>query len=126
MAEPRAPFLPGAVAIEAYGAGRFRFAGMSHRGGLLCLPSGMHGWDAAGPADLTAEKLAPLAAEAADIDICLIGTGASLLQVDARLLMGLRLVGLRPQVMTTGAALRIYNICLSEARRGAAALLPVE
>ena len=35
---------PGRAPIDAYGNGGFRFAGMSHRGSILCLPSGIHGW----------------------------------------------------------------------------------
>ena len=31
------PHLPRRAPIDAYGAGGFRFAGMSHRGSLLCL-----------------------------------------------------------------------------------------
>ena len=34
------PHLPEQAPIEAYGNGGFRFAGMSHRGSLLCLPAG--------------------------------------------------------------------------------------
>ena len=30
--------------IDAYGNGGFRFAGMSHRGSLLCLPDGIWAW----------------------------------------------------------------------------------
>ena len=33
--------------IEAYGKGGFRFAGMSHRGSLLCLPDGIWAWPVA-------------------------------------------------------------------------------
>ena len=34
------PHLPQAAAIDAYGKGGFRFADMSHRGSILCLPDG--------------------------------------------------------------------------------------
>ncbi|MEL6374227.1 MAG: MTH938/NDUFAF3 family protein [Pseudomonadota bacterium] len=47
MADPRArftQFLPERAPIDAYGDGGFRFAEMSHRGSLLCLPSGIYGW----------------------------------------------------------------------------------
>ena len=36
--------LPYPAPIEAYGKGGFRFAGMSHRGSLLCLPDGIWPW----------------------------------------------------------------------------------
>ena len=41
----QAAFYPGRAPIDAYGNGGFRFAEMSHRGSLLCLPSGIYGWD---------------------------------------------------------------------------------
>lgn len=47
----RAAHYPGRAPIDAYGNGGFRFAGMSHRGSLLCLPSGIYGWDPAGRFD---------------------------------------------------------------------------
>ena len=35
---------PGRAPIDAYGNGGFRFADMSHRGSILCLPSGIYAW----------------------------------------------------------------------------------
>ena len=46
-------FVPGRHSIDAYGNGGFRFAGMSHRGSILALPSGVLAWPVAGVADLT-------------------------------------------------------------------------
>lgn len=43
--EIRDAHFPGRAPIDAYGNGGFRFADMSHRGSLLCLPSGIHGWE---------------------------------------------------------------------------------
>uniref|UniRef100_UPI0019535063 hypothetical protein n=1 Tax=Stenotrophomonas maltophilia TaxID=40324 RepID=UPI0019535063 len=42
--EIRDAHFPGRAPIDAYGNGGFRFADMSHRGSILCLPSGIHGW----------------------------------------------------------------------------------
>ena len=42
--EIRAAHFPGRAPIEAYGNGGFRFADMSHRGSLLCLPDGIWAW----------------------------------------------------------------------------------
>src|SRR3974390_3228855 len=39
-----APHLPRSAPIDAYGNGGFAFAGMSHRGSLLCLPNGIWAW----------------------------------------------------------------------------------
>ena len=38
------PHLPRQALIDSHGEGGFRFAGMSHRGSLLCLPDGIWAW----------------------------------------------------------------------------------
>ena len=48
-----APHLPHQALIDAHGGGGFRFAGMSHRGSLLCLPDGIWAWPVATPAELS-------------------------------------------------------------------------
>ena len=50
MVEKGEGFYPRQVPIDAYGNGGFRFAGLSHRGSLLCLPGGMFAWAAISPA----------------------------------------------------------------------------
>ena len=45
----REAHFPGRAPVDAYGNGGFRFAGMSHRGSILCLPSGVHGWQPRDP-----------------------------------------------------------------------------
>lgn len=125
--DPSAPpggFLPGAHEIEGYGAGGFRFAGMSHRGSILALPSGVYAWDAREPADITIESLARVFAEPrGTIEHLLIGVGERLVPLDPDLLRRLREAGIRPEPMQTGAAARTYPILLGERRRVAAALL---
>lgn len=117
---------PGRAPIEAYGNGGFRFADMSHRGSILALPSGIEAWPVETPQEITAESLARLVDEAAAIDILLIGTGDAMvpLSLDAR--ATLEQAGLYPDPMTTGAAVRTYNVLLSEERQVAAALVAVE
>jgi uncharacterized protein len=121
-----AGFLPGAHAIEGYGAGGFRFGGMSHRGSILALPSGIYAWPAATPAEITIESLEPLFREAPGlIEHLLIGTGVDLVPLSLALRQRLHLAGVRPEPMQTGAAARTYSILLGEKRRVAAALLAV-
>ena len=60
-----APHLPRQALIDAYGNGGFRFAGLSHRGSLLCLPSGIWAWAPAAPAEIDEAALLPVFAEAA-------------------------------------------------------------
>ena len=124
--ERYAGFLPGRHAIEAYGAGGFRFAGMSHRGSILALPSGIRAWDAVAAADISLATLAPVFAEApGSIEHLLIGTGAELVPLEKSLRERLRVAGIRAEPMATGAAARTYSILLAEDRRVAAALIAV-
>lgn len=125
MSEARyAGFLPGAHAIEGYGAGGFRFGGMSHRGAILALPSGIYAWSAIGPEDITIETLGPVFNEKPGlIEHLLIGTGKEMVPISAALRQRLRAAGIRAEPMQTGAAARTYSILLGEKRRVAAALL---
>ncbi len=127
MIEPRnAGFLPGGHAIEGYGKGGFRFAGMSHRGSILALPSGIYAWSAVVPADIDIDSLAPLLAEPPGaVEHLLVGTGLDLVPLSPALREGLRAAGIRAEPMATGAAARTYPILLGEKRRVAAALLAV-
>ena len=65
----REAHFPGRAPIDAYGNGGFRFAGMSHRGSILCLPSGIHGWEPADPENLGEEDFARVIAEAAEVEV---------------------------------------------------------
>lgn len=122
----REQHLPEQVEIEAYGNGGFRFGGMSHRGSILVLPSGVHGWTAVGPADITGDSLGLALDEAGRIDMLLIGTGRDLVPLTREAAETLRRRGLRFEAMSTGAAIRLFNVMLGERRRFAAALLAVE
>jgi uncharacterized protein len=118
---------PGRAPIEAYGNGGFRFAGMSHRGSLLCLPSGIHGWKEA-PAEgsgVDAASLARVFAEAPDIQILLIGTGPDIVPLTPEVRARCRELGIVAEPMATGAAVRTFNVLLAEERAVAAALIAV-
>lgn len=127
MAAPGRPdgFLPGQHAIDGYGAGGFQFGGMSHRGSILALPSGIHAWDVAVPEDLTLAVFSRVLAEPKGaIEHLLIGTGMRMLPLfDLR--AALRAAGLHAEPMATDAAARTYSILLGEKRRVVAALLAV-
>ena len=120
------PHLPRRVPIDAYGQGSFRFAGMSHHGSLLCLPSGIWAWPPAVAADIDAAALAPLFAEAEAIDFFLLGTGSAPWVVPEALRWELRDRHMAVEAMPTGPAVRTYNILLGEDRRVAAGLIAVE
>ncbi|MBV8567217.1 MAG: Mth938-like domain-containing protein [Methylobacteriaceae bacterium] len=99
---------------------------MSHRGSILALPSGIHAWEARTPAEITAATLRPLLAEAARIELLLVGTGAELVPLDESVRRRLGEAGLRADAMPTHAAASTYNVLLAEDRRVAAALLAVD
>ncbi|RJG45543.1 Mth938-like domain-containing protein [Mesorhizobium sp. DCY119] len=122
----REAHFPGRAPIEAYGNGGFRFADMSHRGSILCLPSGIYGWEPADPNALTAEDFARLLSEAGDVEILLVGTGKDLRPLPAALKAALKEARISSDPMSTGAAVRTYNVLLAEDRAVAAALIAVD
>lgn len=123
--EIRAAHFPGRAPIDAYGNGGFRFADMSHRGSILCLPSGIYGWEAGEGDALTPELFARVLADADDIEVLLVGTGLGLVPLPAAVRNALREKGIGSDPMSTGAAVRTYNIMLAESRAVACALIAV-
>ena len=123
--EIRAAHFPGRAPIEAYGNGGFRFADMSHRGSILCLPSGIYGWDVTEDVALTAELFDKVMAEAGEIEFLLVGTGMEIRPLPAALKAALRAAQVSSDPMSTGAAVRTYNVMLAESRAVAAALIAV-
>jgi len=124
---PTAPgpaHLPQQVPIDAYGNGGFRFGGMSHRGSLLCLPDGMHGWHPTGAASLKADDFA-LVLQDRLVPVLLLGTGAKQVFPDRALREAFAAAGIGLEAMDTGAACRTYNVLLAEKRSVAAALIAV-
>lgn len=120
------PHFPGRAPIDAYGAGGFRFAGMSHRGSILALPSGIWAWPPRVAAEIDEAALSRVLAEQAGIDFLLIGCGRDPLLLPAPLRERLKRVGLSYDIMPTRAAASTYNVLLAEDRRVAAALIAVE
>ncbi|HJU30991.1 MAG TPA: MTH938/NDUFAF3 family protein [Hyphomicrobiaceae bacterium] len=121
-----APRYPGRAPIDAYGNGGFRFADMSHRGSILCLPSGIHAWPPAGPADITAPALAAALAEKDALGVLLLGTGQRQVFPASDVREAFAAAGIALEAMDTGAACRTYNVLLAEGRPVGAALLAVD
>jgi uncharacterized protein len=120
-----APHLPRSAPIEAYGNGGFAFAGMSHRGSLLCLPDAIWAWPVTRPEDVDKEALERVFAAANNIDTLIIGTGTGIWRPPPDLRQALRAVSVVLDTMQTGPAIRTYNIMMGERRRVAAALIAV-
>ena len=121
----RQAHFPGRAPIDAYGNGGFRFADMSHRGSLLCLPSGIYAWHVEPSDQLTADHFAKVVQESADIEILLVGSGLQLVPLDSELKQLFRDHQISADAMGTGAAVRTFNVLLSENRAVAAAFLAV-
>jgi uncharacterized protein len=98
---------------------------MSHRGSLLCLPAGIWASPVASPAQIDESALALVFAHADSIDHLLIGTGADMVALAPALRNKLREHHIVTETMSTGAAVRTYNILLGERRRVAALLIGV-
>jgi uncharacterized protein len=108
----------GARAIDGYGPGFFRVAGQVLQGAVLVHPDGAGPWR--GFAD--GQALLDLATS---VDVIFFGMGPEIAHLPRELRQRLEAVGLGVEVMNSPAACRSYNVCLSEGRRVAAALLPV-
>ena len=123
--EIRKAHFPGRAPVESYGNGGFRFADMSHRGSLLMLPSGIYGWDMVEGDPLTVENFQRVFDEAADIEVLLVGTGKDIRPLPKELKARFKELSISSDPMSTGAAVRTFNIMLSEQRAVAAALIAV-
>ncbi|MEM1045733.1 MAG: MTH938/NDUFAF3 family protein [Pseudomonadota bacterium] len=122
----RPAHFPDRAPIDAYGDGGFKFANMAHRGGLLCLPSGIHGWSADRLEACDVAAFQPVFDEADAIEIFLFGTGRDLVPIAKDLRARFRDHAIMADPMSTGAAVRTYNVLLAEGRAVGAAFLPVE
>jgi uncharacterized protein len=120
------PHLPRQALIDAHGGGGFRFADLSHRGSLMCLPDGIWAWPVAAPAEVNAQVLAAIFARAGDLDFFILGTGAAPWIMPPLLRARFRDAHIAVDTMTTGPAVRTYNVMLMESRRVGAGLIAVQ
>ena len=120
-----APHLPNPATIDAYGDGGFRFAGMSHRGSLLCLPDGIWAWPVMSARELNETALAPVFERAGELDLFLIGAGRDPYALPERLRARFRALSISVDCLGTGPAAQTYNILLGENRRVGAGLIAV-
>ncbi len=126
MAEAEQQGYPRQVVIDAYGKGGFRFEGTSHRGSLLCLPSGMRSWPVSRPEEVTLASLAPMLDEADRMDVLFIGLGTDIVRIDPDIVAAFRERGVIVEAIATGGAVRTYNVLMAEDRAVGAALIAVD
>jgi uncharacterized protein len=92
----------------------------------LFFPDGVWAWPVAKVADLTEATLAPVLAHADVLDVFLIGGGRDPWVLPERLRALFHEHAISVDAMTTGAAVRTYNILLAENRRAGAGLIAVD
>jgi len=117
---------PRPAALEGYGNGGFRFAGMSHRGSIMLLPSGIWAWPPRSVSEIDAASLARPIAEAGEIDLLFVGTGRDPWRLPNELQQLLHGAGIRFDAMPTAAAASTYNVLFDEGRRIAAVLIATD
>ena len=105
--------------IEGYGPGFFRIGGEVWPGSLLVWEEGAAAWD--GFADHGS-----LLALSNEIDVVFVGTGTEIAPLPKDFRDTLEKAGFGVEAMNSPSACRTYNVLLSEGRRIAAALLPVD
>jgi uncharacterized protein len=119
------PHLPRQVVIDAHGGGGFRFGGLSHRGSLFCLPDGIWAWPVTQIAQISEESLDRVFAQASELDFFVLGTGVTPWIMPEPLRAHFRAAQISVDTMTTGAAVRTYNVMLMENRRVGAGLIAI-
>jgi uncharacterized protein len=125
-ADGAVPHLPQQAPIEGHGKGGFSFARMSHRGSLLCLPSGIWAWPVTRPHEITETTLAPVFEAAAAIDLFLVGAGRDPWALPRPLRERFKALAIAVEVTGTGSAVSTYNLLLGEGRLVGAGLIAVE
>jgi len=107
--------------VQAYGDGAFRISGVQHTGSVIVFPEAVYPWSG----EISADGLTAILEAAADIDILILGCGASMTLIPSGLRRTLHTHRIVPEPMDTGAGCRTYNVLVTEDRRVAAALMAV-
>jgi uncharacterized protein len=111
-------------AIDAFGPGGFRVAGVWRPGSLLIIADEPRAWRPQTFADVAWADLADvIALDRGAVEFVLLGTGAVQALPSRAIREGLREAGLGLEFMATEAAAKLYNVLASEGRLFAAALI---
>ncbi|MEP2530962.1 Mth938-like domain-containing protein [Shimia sp.] len=108
-----------ALPIESYGPGFFRIDGKVIMGGAMIHAAGARSW---GGYDDT-QSILDLGDQ---VDFVLLGTGRQMAPVQAAFRKVMEEAGIGVEPMASATACRTYNVLVSEGRRVAAVLLPIE
>ncbi len=119
------PRFDGQPLIDAYGDNGFRLNGQRFEGSTLLTPRGVYPWGIVSIDAASLASLSPLLESIEQIDILIVGSGASFARFPKALIQSLENLRIAPDFMDTGAAARTYNVLMAEDRRVAAALISV-
>jgi uncharacterized protein len=113
-------------AIDGFGGGGFRVAGVWRPGSLLILADEPRDWRPSSLADLALDDLQPvIAAPAGTVEFVLLGTGPTQALPPRTIRDALQLAGLGLEFLATDAAARLHNVLASEGRLVATALIAI-
>ena len=113
-------------AIDGFGGGGFRVAGVWRPGSLLILADEPRDWRPASLAELTQADLeAVIAAPAGTVEFVLLGTGRAQSLPPPPVREALRAAGLGLEFMASDAAAKLHNVLASEGRLFATALIAI-
>jgi len=90
------------------------------------LPHRVIGWQVKEFSEIKEATILPHIYPYVDIDLLLVGCGTRMWQIRNSMKESLGEFGIVIEAMSTGAAVRTYNILLDEKRRVAAALISIE
>jgi len=111
--------------ISGYGDGGFRISGQRHNGHLLISAAGFSAWNVKSQKNITKQSLKDIFKSKFKPEFLLLGLGE---EVQDAVILSRKLeksLGLSCEVMTTGAAVRTYNVLVLEGRMLAAAIMAV-
>ena len=113
-------------AIDGFGGGGFRVAGVWRPGSLLILADAPRDWRPARMAEVTLDDFQPvIASPAGTVEFVLLGTGLTQSLPPRGVRDALRLAGFGLEFMATDAAAKLHNVLASEGRLFATALIAI-
>ncbi len=115
----------GLTLISGYGEGGFRINGKRHDGSLLISPAGFCPWDVKSMKTIQKQSLKPIFENGYSPEFLLFGLGEEVLDAVILARSFEKKFALSCEVMTTGAAVRTYNVLALGGRQMAAAILAV-
>ncbi len=111
--------------IDAYGDGGFTVSGKKIKGSICLFPDGWCYWQAEHPENISLSSLTLLEKFNLGFDVLLIGVGKTYREIHTEESKNFLINGVQPDLMTTGAACRTWNILITERRNVFAAILAI-